>query len=248
MRKKIVCAVGAVVVVAGAASAQVTPIGPFTGTAQEGFQTIGQWPPVGPCTWCPSIPGAFGGICTLESPTGGDNIHVTTGWGFICSIGAHNTPRISGSDGGGGYDYHFDAGSEAGKFGGYFGTNCGVAGGTAEFYGSGGALIGSQPLTVPADCSWNWHGWEFTTPVSKVRIIGNYSGGAYVQMDDMEWEAAGNICYPDCNGVGGLTIADFGCFQTAFVAGAPYADCNGVGGLTIADFGCFQTAFVAGCP
>jgi hypothetical protein len=55
-------------------------------------------------------------------------------------------------------------------------------------------------------------------------------------------------CYPDCNGVGGLTIADFGCFQTAFVAGAPYADCNGVGGLTIADFGCFQTAFVAGCP
>ncbi len=57
-----------------------------------------------------------------------------------------------------------------------------------------------------------------------------------------------NPCYPDCNGVGGLTIADFGCFQTKFVAGDPYADCNGVGGLTIADFGCFQTAFVAGCP
>ncbi len=55
-------------------------------------------------------------------------------------------------------------------------------------------------------------------------------------------------CYPDCNGVGGLTIADFGCFQTRFVAGDPYADCNGVGGLTIADFACFQTAFVAGCP
>ncbi len=55
-------------------------------------------------------------------------------------------------------------------------------------------------------------------------------------------------CYPDCNGVGGLTIADFGCFQTRFVAGDPYADCNGVGGLTIADFGCFQTRFVAGCP
>ncbi len=55
-------------------------------------------------------------------------------------------------------------------------------------------------------------------------------------------------CYADCNGVGGLTIADFGCFQTKFVAGDPYADCNGVGGLTIADFGCFQTKFVAGCP
>ncbi len=56
------------------------------------------------------------------------------------------------------------------------------------------------------------------------------------------------VCYPDCNGAGGLTIADFGCFQTRFVAGDPYADCNGVGGLTIADFGCFQTRFVAGCP
>ncbi len=55
-------------------------------------------------------------------------------------------------------------------------------------------------------------------------------------------------CYPDCTGEGLLTIADFGCFQTKFVAGDPYADCNGVGGLTIADFGCFQTAFVGGCP
>ncbi len=55
-------------------------------------------------------------------------------------------------------------------------------------------------------------------------------------------------CYPDCTQDNLLTIADFGCFQTKFVAGDPYADCNGVGGLTIADFGCFQTAFVAGCP
>ncbi len=68
------------------------------------------------------------------------------------------------------------------------------------------------------------------------------------EFDDLRFEAAGTPCYPDCNGVGGLTIADFGCFQTRFVAGDPYADCNGVGGLTIADFACFQTAFVAGCP
>ncbi len=58
----------------------------------------------------------------------------------------------------------------------------------------------------------------------------------------------GIMCYPDCNLDSVLTIADFGCFQTKFVAGDLYADCNGVGGLTIADFGCFQTSFVAGCP
>ncbi len=56
------------------------------------------------------------------------------------------------------------------------------------------------------------------------------------------------FCYADCNGAGGLTVADFGCFQTKFVAGDPYADCNGDGNLTVADFGCFQTKFVAGCP
>jgi hypothetical protein len=54
--------------------------------------------------------------------------------------------------------------------------------------------------------------------------------------------------YPDCNLDGVLTVADFGCFQTKFVAGDPYADCNGDGLRTVADFGCFQTKFVAGCP
>jgi hypothetical protein len=56
------------------------------------------------------------------------------------------------------------------------------------------------------------------------------------------------MCYPDCDLSGILTIADFACFQTRFVAGDLYADCNGTGTLNIADFGCFQTQFTAGCP
>jgi hypothetical protein len=55
-------------------------------------------------------------------------------------------------------------------------------------------------------------------------------------------------CYPDCNEDGALTVADFGCFQTKFVATNPDADCNADGSLTVADFGCFQTKFVSGCP
>jgi hypothetical protein len=31
----------------------------------------------------------------------------------------------------------------------------------------------------------------------------------------------GSGCYPDCNGDSALTVADFGCFQTKFVAGCP---------------------------
>ncbi len=55
-------------------------------------------------------------------------------------------------------------------------------------------------------------------------------------------------CYADCNGSGGLTVADFTCFQAKFVAGDPYADCNQSSTLTVADFTCFQAKFVAGCP
>ena len=55
-------------------------------------------------------------------------------------------------------------------------------------------------------------------------------------------------CYADCNADGALTVCDFACFQTRFVAADPYADCYADGALTVADFGCFQTRFVAGCP
>jgi hypothetical protein len=70
--------------------------------------------------------------------------------------------------------------------------------------------------------------------------------GDYIGIDTLSYVPVG--CYPDCNGDGALTVADFGCFQTRFVAGDPYADCNGDGVRTVADFGCFQTRFVAGCP
>lgn len=57
-----------------------------------------------------------------------------------------------------------------------------------------------------------------------------------------------DACYPDCDHSGALTLADFACFQTKFVAGNSYADCDQSGVLTIGDFGCFQTKFIAGCP
>ncbi len=57
-----------------------------------------------------------------------------------------------------------------------------------------------------------------------------HEGGLLVG-GDFQW-AGGNVspylgrwgcspCYPDCNASGGLTVADFTCFQTAFVTGCP---------------------------
>ncbi|MFM9995882.1 MAG: PQQ-dependent sugar dehydrogenase [Phycisphaerales bacterium] len=56
------------------------------------------------------------------------------------------------------------------------------------------------------------------------------------------------VCYPDCNSSGSLTVADFGCFQSKYALNHPYADCNVSGSLSIADFGCFQSKFVLACP
>jgi hypothetical protein len=55
-------------------------------------------------------------------------------------------------------------------------------------------------------------------------------------------------CRADVNKDRALTAADFGAFQTAFVAGnVLVADFNDDGVLTVADFGLYQTRFVAGC-
>ncbi|MFM9995136.1 MAG: hypothetical protein ACKVU4_04980, partial [Phycisphaerales bacterium] len=62
-------------------------------------------------------------------------------------------------------------------------------------------------------------------------------------------------CFANCTrdfhpvtGAHVLSVADFGCFQTAYVLQNPYADCNSDGALTVADFGCFQGKYVLGCP
>ncbi|MFM9994330.1 MAG: alpha/beta hydrolase [Phycisphaerales bacterium] len=60
--------------------------------------------------------------------------------------------------------------------------------------------------------------------------------------------AAAAACYADCDCSGGLSVADFGCFQTKYVLGDAYADCNADLAFSVADFGCFQGKYVLGCP
>ncbi len=101
------------------------------------------------------------------------------------------------------------------------------------------SLAGPEPRAFPAGA--------FDPARDRVVLFGGSSSAPGFTLYDDTWEL-GCPCYPDCTTDAQLTVADFGCFQTKFVAGDPYADCNGVGGLTIADFGCFQTKFVEGCP
>jgi hypothetical protein len=72
---------------------------------------------------------------------------------------------------------------------------------------------------------------------------GGTGGGSYDA-----WVALYESCYADCNADGALSLADFACFQTKYLATDPYADCNNDGAVNLADFGCFQTRYVLGCP
>jgi hypothetical protein len=241
MRKNGLFACMATLGVAAAANAQLSSIGPFTGSMQEGFEAVPSYS-CPPC-FLPCLTDVFGDTAEMCDANGGNGMHITGGWSFQCQIGPHAGVRLFGSAGGPTL-IKFD--DTVTKFGAYMGDNGLQLAGTAEFFDNTGAAIGSAQALSLDGCNWRWNGWESSTPIKSVKITGAVYGG-HILLDDMEAEPE-STCYPDCNKSGTLTIADFGCFQAAFAAGEPYADCNNSGGLTIADFGCFQAAFATGCP
>ncbi len=119
-----------------------------------------------------------------------------------------------------------------------------------------GASTAAAQMGPNLDLSWNTFdagGGTSTGGVyTLVGTVGQFDAGGMTSGNltllGGFWGSPSIICYPDCNGSGTLTIADFGCFQSKFAANDPYADCNQNGTLTIADFGCFQSKFAAGCP
>ncbi len=121
-------------------------------------------------------------------------------------------------------------------------TTCGSHGGAPQPGGCLDVYYGGTQFVFDENWALNVSG----AGVAEFRLIDLYATGAGFRWDNVLVEDMN--CYPDCNGSGTLTIADFGCFQAAFAAGNMYADCNNSGTLTIADFGCFQAAFAAGCP
>jgi hypothetical protein len=170
-----------VTILASAASAQIVPTGPFTGQQSEGFETQ----PAGTFSNC-IINRVFNNtadMCDSTAPIGATLI--TSGWSYICQM-APNTGTYFASTTNGDADWTFD--TPATRFGGMFGTNCGIPNATVEFYDSSFTLISSQAAVFPANCSWTWLGWKVTggPAIKRVRLIGHVNQGAYVMMDDMQ--------------------------------------------------------------
>jgi len=199
-----------------AASAQVVPVGPFTGTATEGFEasTPGQF------TMCIS-PRPFNNTADLCTP-GGNGAHVTGGWGFMCSLPPHSGSRLYGSAGGPS-EWTFD--SPAQRFGGYFATNSGSADATVEFYNSAGTLIDTETAMVPANCTWVWNGWQSNAAdIKRVLITGlNPFGGGFVMMDDMEYDGGPGGCTGNVTVYCTSKVNSAGCTPSIGATGTPSA-------------------------
>lgn len=137
----------------------------------------------------------------------------------------------------------FDDGSGAALYAtGTFTTAGGVsAAGIARWDGIAWSALGAGVVGDAPDMIGFDDGTAARLVVAGVSVAGGAPVGSIAA-----WSC--DVCYPDCNGDGVLSVADFGCFAGAFVLGQPYADCNGDGLLSIPDFGCFQGRYVVGCP
>jgi len=164
----------------------VSPIGPFVGDKSEGFftQVIGDPFPV--CV----EDRVFDNMADLCSS--GGCAHITPGWAFDCLLLPHVTPLLYGSCSGFSV-YTFDVPVQ--KFGGYFASNApGPPSGTARFYDALDQLIDSADITIAPGCAWTWSGWEALAPIiSRVEVVSDSFGGAFIQMDDMEIAFGGPI-------------------------------------------------------
>lgn len=191
--------------------AQVTPIGPFTGTVTEGFNVF----PFNPSYQSYSVFGPQGLASNIYIPggalkyeanstRGGDTVVPHTGVTFGGQIGVSQWtfPQPLAS------------------FGAYWENNSRFNDAVATFYDTNNTLIATLTVNIPKDAQdWTWNGWQFDTPVSKFIITGNDTVffGGFIWWDDATATFA-TVAVPEpaswmLLGAIGLGVTGFGCYR-----------------------------------
>ncbi|HTF88428.1 MAG TPA: hypothetical protein VK843_08465 [Planctomycetota bacterium] len=185
-----VLAASSVALLSAVASAQIVATGPFTGQQSDSFET--QTPGIFTTCIVGRVFNNTADLCDFSGAAQG--MHITSGWGFFCSISPNSGSFLCASAGGPA-EYVFDV--PATKFGGMFGTNSGTADATVEFFDISNNLISSTLASVPATCTWGWQGWQVNggPAIKRVKITGinGFNGGGFIDMDDMQVDY-GPVC------------------------------------------------------
>lgn len=169
----------AAALVAGAAHADVTPIGEFTGEFWENFEDIA--PPGG----YGGAMNIFGGAGTVADTLANTVVIATsvasadTNWenvypynGFLMGLTPTGWTR-------------FTFNTPVMQFGGYFGSAAIQSGGTVTFRDEEGTVLTTLPISIP-EMEWNWHGWQSDVPIGSVEIHSSASPGLPLVFDDLQ--------------------------------------------------------------
>jgi hypothetical protein len=155
----------AVLLFPGVARGQITPIGPFTGSHFDNFNSYG---------------GGGGGhaqldifnnFCLVRNTTQGGSLKIE----FSSERGGdlvvpRSSPTMMGQLGISEWTFDFPIY----QYGGWFENNSRFDDATVEFYDVNANLIGSVNATIPRLAqTWTWNGWQSTVPIKTVKIIGN---------------------------------------------------------------------------
>jgi len=185
----------ATVVVAGlatAASAQITPIGPFTGDISEsfeGFQNYFNNPNFYEDAFGPiSIFGSSGTMTSPYSGQGGAIVIYEPVAGATFGLGSYGSAQVADGTKGSGVNTGFppapvtiDFDTPVVDFGGYWGA-ADIFGNqfvpiVFDFYDVSGALIGSvtEQYGDRSDGSLDWHGYHSDVPIASVVYTADYT-------------------------------------------------------------------------
>jgi hypothetical protein len=248
------CVPVAAAVLASQAAAQTTPIGPFTGSLQEDYETFAAGPlSAGPAT-------ILGGAAVLTST--GTSLRIIQPDSFGLSANGFAQP-YSGVRGFGNNSSTALAiiafSTPVMRFGGYWShSTLGVNRFELTFKDPTGAVIDFVTGTV-SDPTGNmhWFGWSSPVPIGSVEIGGRFAVNDFLQAD------AEATCYANCDSSTVqpiLNVEDFTCFVSQFAQALAlpmpqqithYANCDHSTTepvLNVEDFICFVAAFAAGCP
>jgi hypothetical protein len=148
-----------------AAQGQIMPIGPFTGSHFDNFNSF-----AGGSGGHAQLD-IFQGFCLVRNTTQGGSLKIE----FSSERGGdlvvpRSSPVMMGQLGIS--EWTFDA--PIYQYGGYFENNSRFDDATIEFYDTNNTLIGSVTANIPRLAqTWTWNGWQSTVPIQKVRVIGN---------------------------------------------------------------------------
>jgi RNA polymerase sigma factor (sigma-70 family) len=160
-------------------SGPIAQLGPFQGTASEGFDALG----VDVTQQGISI---LGRMATVSNLTRGGALKVASG----SSLGGvlvtpHSPAFMLGQIGVSGWAFS----TPLIKFGAYFANNSRFDDANVDFYDVNDTLIGSQTARVPKSLrGWTWNGWQSDVPIHRLVVTGNDAGfmHGFIWFDDVQ--------------------------------------------------------------